>query len=373
MAIQNSKLFAPVKIGSVDLKHRVVMAPLTRFRAEKDTGVPSEYAAEYYSQRATDGGLLITEATFISEAARGYPSVPGIYKPEHVEGWKKINEAVHKKGGKIFAQLWHLGRVAKISPVIYAASDIADSTSDDPKPELHVMTEEDIDRTVGEYAHAAKTAIEAGFDGVEIHGANGYLLDQFLQPVSNQRTDSYGGPLENRFRFPLRVLNEVCAAIGADKVGIRMSPFGRFQGMRGDFKPLETFVPWTEAIVKAQPQLAYIHAIGNRTQGNDDISLDKQVSEDTLDPIRDATVKAGIKFLNAGGFGGKEGNPQKQADESGDLIVFGRHFISNPDLVYRLKNDLPLAHYDRDTFYSSGPHGYVDIPEYKEGKEDGSK
>ncbi|WWD09961.1 hypothetical protein V865_008092 [Kwoniella europaea PYCC6329] len=366
MTIQNSKLFQPLKAGSLDLKHRVVMAPLTRFRAEKGTGVPGEYAAEYYSQRATDGGLIITEATFISDAARGYDGVPGIYTKDQIAGWKKITDAVHSKGGKIVCQLWHLGRVAnpQVAPVIYAASDIPDPTAEGPKPTLHVMTEQDIDRTVDEYAHAAKAAIEAGFDGVEIHGANGYLLDQFLQSVSNQRTDQYGGSLENRFRFPLRVLNAVCEAVGPEKVGIRMSPFGRFQGMREE-KPLDTFIPWTKTIVEAQPKLAYIHAIDSRTAGNSDVPPEERVKEDTLDDIRRITTEAGITFMVAGGYAGDHGYPKEHADKYDDLIAFGRYFISNPDLPSRLKNDWPLKKYDRDTFYSPGPKGYVDFHEYQ--------
>ncbi|WWC69273.1 uncharacterized protein I206_103211 [Kwoniella pini CBS 10737] len=363
MTIQNSKLFAPIKVGTVDLKHRIVMAPLTRFRAEKGTGVPGEYAEEYYSQRATDGGLLITEATFISEDARGYDNVPGIYSKEQIAGWKKITDGVHAKGGKIFVQLWHLGRVAKISPVIYAASDIPDPTDEGPKPTLHVLTESDIDKTVGDYVHAAKSAIEAGFDGVEIHGANGYLIDQFLQSVSNQRTDQYGGSLENRFRFPLRVLNEISKAIGPGKVGIRMSPFGKFQGMREEV-PLDTFIPWTKAIVENQPNLAYIHAVESRVAGSTDTPIEQRVGADNLDEIRRITTEAGVKFMVAGGFGSEGGFPKEHADKSDDLIAFGRHFISNPDLVNRVKNDYPLRKYNRDTFYSPGPKGYIDQKEY---------
>ncbi|OCF36458.1 NADPH2 dehydrogenase [Kwoniella heveanensis CBS 569] len=368
MTIQPAKLFTPLKTGAIPLKHRVVMAPLTRFRAHEGTGVPSELAIEYYKQRASDGGLIITEATFISDAARGYDKVPGIYTPEQVEGWKKITDAVHSKGGFIFCQLWHLGRVAvpQIAPTVYAASDIPDPSNDGPKPKLHVMTEQDIDRTVDEYVHAAKTAREAGFDGVEIHGANGYLIDQFLQAVSNQRTDSYGGSLENRFRFPLRVLNGVAGAIGADRVGIRMSPFSTFQGMREE-KPLETFIPWTETIVANQPELAYIHAVEARATGNVDQPLDQQKKEDTLVPIRDVILSKskGTVFMVAGGYGKEPDTAKEHAEKYDDLVAFGRYFISNPDLPIRLKNGWPLKDYVRDTFYSPGPEGYVDFPEYK--------
>ncbi|WVW80907.1 hypothetical protein I302_102898 [Kwoniella bestiolae CBS 10118] len=362
----NSKLFVPLKAGALDLKHRVVMAPLTRFRAEKGTGVPGEWAAEYYSQRATDGGLIITEATFISDAARGYDGVPGIYTQDQIKGWKKITDGVHFKGGKMVCQLWHLGRVAnpEVASTIYAASDIPDPSNEGPKPTLHVMTEQDIDRTVEEYAHAARSAIEAGFDGVEIHGANGYLLDQFLQSVSNQRTDQYGGSLENRFRFPLRVLNAVSEAVGPEKVGIRISPFSTFQGMR-EPTPLDTFIPWTKAIVAAQPKLAYIHAVEARATGNKDQPLEERVAEDNLDEIRKITTDAGVRFMVAGGFASEGGYPKEHAEKHDDLIAFGRFFISNPDLPARLKNDWPLRKYDRDTFYSPGPKGYVDFHEYQ--------
>ncbi|WWC89858.1 uncharacterized protein L201_004786 [Kwoniella dendrophila CBS 6074] len=372
MTIQPTKLFEPIQVGSIDLKHRAVMAPLTRFRAQGKTGIPGEYALEYYKQRATDGGLIITEATFISEEARGYDNVPGIYSKEQIEGWKKITDAVHSKGGKMVAQLWHLGRVAnpEAAKTIYAASDIPDPQSPYPKEtKLHVMTEEDITRTVSEYVHAAKSAIEAGFDGVEIHGANGYLIDQFLQSVSNQRTDSYGGSLENRFRFPLQVLNGVSDAIGAEKVGIRISPFSKFQGMREE-KPLETFLPWTKAIVENQPKLAYIHAVEGRTNGNTDIPEEERKKEDTLEEIRNLInekTNGQIKFIVAGGFASESTQlPKQHADQyPNDLIAFGRYFISNPDLPNRIKNDYPLKQYNRDTFYSSGPEGYTDFHEYQ--------
>ncbi|WWC90126.1 uncharacterized protein L201_005059 [Kwoniella dendrophila CBS 6074] len=356
MTIQASKLFEPVKVGSLDLKHRVVLAPLTRYRAEKDTGVPGEHFLMYYSQRASDGGLLITEATFISENARGYDSVPCIFNKNQIEGWKKITDAVHAKGGKIVCQLWHLGRVAnpEVSPIIYAASDIPDPETPYPSPKLHVMTEEDIDRTVDEYVHAAKSAVEAGFDGVELHGANGYLIDQFLQPVSNQRTDSYGGSLENRFKFPLRVLNSVCEAIGAERVGIKQTPFGKFQGMRGDYKPLDTFIPWTKTIIENQPNLAYIHTVDNKTHVIFDVPPEERNQQDNIDEIRNVVHK-----------NGNGSDPLKHADETDDLIAFGRYFISNPDLPNRLKNGYPLKKYERDTFYSSGPKGYIDFHEYQ--------
>ncbi|KAK8850748.1 hypothetical protein IAR55_004668 [Kwoniella newhampshirensis] len=368
-----SKLFTPLAVGALELKHRVVMAPLTRMRAEKGTGVPQDISAEYYTQRASDGGLIVSEATFIHEEARGYEFVPGIYSPEQIAGWKKVTDGVHSKGGKIFCQLWALGRVAdpSIAPVIYSAGSIPDDGTDLngnklPPPTLHPMTEQDIDRFVQHYASAAKNAIEAGFDGVEIHGANGYLLDQFLQSNSNNRTDSYGGSLENRFRFPLRVLNAVCAAIGAPNVGIRMSPYSRFQGMR-EPKPMDTFVPWAKTILTNQPRLAYIHATEGRASGAVDTPEELITEVDTLDPIR-AVVQdlgKGTRFIVAGGF--LPETAKDHAEKYGDdLVAFGRYFISNPDLPRRVQNGWPLKKYQRETFYTQTSEGYLDFPEYEQ-------
>ncbi|WWD20912.1 hypothetical protein CI109_105390 [Kwoniella shandongensis] len=367
-----TKLFTPISAGSLDLKHRIVMAPLTRMRAEKGTGVQLDRSANYYTQRATDGGLIISEATFIHEEARGYEFVPGIYSPEQIAGWKKVTDGVHSKGGKIFCQLWALGRVAdpSISPVIYSAGSIPDDGTDlngnkIPTPTLHIMTEDDITRFVGHYAQAAKNAVEAGFDGVEIHGANGYLLDQFLQNNSNDRTDSYGGSLSNKFRFPLAVLNAVCAAIGPSRVGIRMSPYSRFQGMR-EPKPLDTFVPWTRAILTAQPQLAYVHATEGRAQGAVDTPEHLIDDVDTLQPIREVVQELGdgTRFVVAGGF--LPDSAKEHAEKYGDdLVAFGRYFISNPDLPRRVENGWPLKKYQRETFYTQSEEGYVDFPEYK--------
>ncbi|KAK4688452.1 hypothetical protein P7C73_g1649, partial [Tremellales sp. Uapishka_1] len=349
MTVTNSKLFSPVKIGSVQLKHRVVMAPLTRVRAS-DQAVPGDLAIEYYSQRASDGGLIITEAAYIADEARGMATAPGLYTKEQLSQWTKIADAVHAKGGKIFAQLWAAGRTADpkvVGKVFGPSKDTYEGT------EVNEMSEADIARYVEHYKQAAINSVAAGLDGVEIHGANGYL-----QSPSNKRTDSYGGSIENRFRFPLQVLNAVCEAIGADKVGIRTAPFTQFQGMR-EADPLSVFVPWTKAIIKAQPGLAYIHAV----TGRDGITTEHHQA-DTLDPIRDALSGSGVQFLIAGSF-----NPEtakQQAQSTDDLVVFGRYFISTPDLPYRIANDLPINKYNRDTFYTQGPVGYTDYPEWSE-------
>ncbi|KAJ3527267.1 hypothetical protein NM208_g10783 [Fusarium decemcellulare] len=343
---KTTKLFNPIKVGAVDLQHRVVLAPLTRRRADRATAVPADFAAEYYAQRASTGGLLISEGTFIAEEAGGMSHVPGIYSKEQIEAWKRITDAVHANGGFIFCQLWALGRVAnpKLVNTVWSAGSKPfvpeGAASAHPPPELTVLGESDIDRFVGHYRQAALNAIEAGFDGVEIHGANGYLVDQFLQSNSNDRTDSYGGSVENRLRFPLRVLNA---------------------GMR-EADPLSVFVPWAKAIVKAQPSLAFVHAVEPRAAGSQDVLEHLRKAEDTLTPIRDVLNEAGIKFIVAGGY-----LPEaalKHASETDDLIAFGRYFIPNPDLPARIENGWPLTKYDRSSFYTQDEVGYTDYAAY---------
>ncbi|KAJ4189917.1 hypothetical protein NW755_005912 [Fusarium falciforme] len=358
-----TKLFTPIKVGAVNLQHRVVLAPLTRRRADAATAVPADWAAEYYAQRSSPGGLLVSEGTFIAEEAGGLPNVPGIYSKEQIAAWKDITDAVHAKGGIIFCQIWALGRAAKpnvVSTVWSAGSKPLvpeGAESSDPPPNFKVLSESDIDRFVGHYRQAALNAIEAGFDGVEIHGANGYLVDQFLQSNSNDRTDSYGGSLENRLRFPLRVLNAVSDAIGPERVGIRMSPFSRFQGMR-EADPLALFVPWVKAIVKAQPSLAFVHAVEPRANGSQDTPEHLQSAEDTLAPIREVLNSAGVKLIVAGGF--LPETAIKHASETDDLVAFGRYFIPNPDLPARIENGWPLAKYDRSLFYTQNEVGYTE-------------
>ncbi|ORY26791.1 hypothetical protein BCR39DRAFT_540246 [Naematelia encephala] len=365
-----SRLFEPITVGAIPLKHRVVLAPLTRLRANKETGVPSDLAIEYYRQRASDGGLLISEGTMIAQEAGGMPGAPGVHSKEQISKWKEITDAVHSKGGKIVCQLWALGRVADPSLVstVWGASTlpfVQDGQSPSEAPKVTQLTPKDIERFTGHYVQAAKNAIEAGFDGVEVHGANGYLLDQFLQSKSNNRTDEYGGSLENRFRFPLAVINAVSKAIGVERVGLRMSPLGTFQGMRED-DPIGVFLPWAQTVLAAQPKIAYIHAVGPRPEGLKDADEydTLMLVSGNLDVIRDAVVKAGSRFLIAGGFTTK--SAKAHTEQTDDLIVFGRPFIANPDLPERIKNDWPLTPYDRSTFYTPDAHGYTDYPTYKE-------
>ncbi|WVQ84604.1 hypothetical protein IAT38_006759 [Cryptococcus sp. DSM 104549] len=366
MTLTTPNLFSPIQVGALPLKHRIVMAPLTRLRAQEKTAIPSDWAVDYYTQRASDGGLIVSEGTFIHPELRGYEYVPGIWSKEQIAQWKRITDGVHSKNGKIFCQLWVLGRVAdpKIIPTVYSAGSVEDAQ---PSPfkdgtvqkPLVPVTEDDMDRIEGHYVQAAKNAIEAGFDGVEVHGANGYFLDQFLQTNSNDRTDAYGGSLPNRLRFPLRILNAVCAAIGAPRVGIRMSPFSEFQSMRMP-KPLETFVPWAKAIVEAQPELAYVHAVEGRGIGTPE---DEWYKADDLDPIRQEVVKTNVRFIAAGGYEGKSAIEHAEKYPK-DLVTFGRYFISNPDLPNRVRNGWPLRPYERPTFYTQTAEGYIDFEDY---------
>ncbi|ODO00630.1 hypothetical protein L198_02951 [Cryptococcus wingfieldii CBS 7118] len=348
-----SKLFAPITAGSLQLDHRIVLAPMTRFRAGKEDGVPSADHIKYYEQRASKGGLLISEGTFVSKEAGGYLSVPGLWTKEQIEGWKLVTAAVHAKGGKIAAQLWALGRVADPSNVdkVVAPSDVP--LAGGPQT-LHVLTEEDINRFVESFAEAARNAVEAGFDAVEAHFASGYVsLDVLIQSVSNKRTDSYAA---STFKFPLRIIDALTTAIGPERVGFRISPFNTFQGMR-EAKPLDTFVPFVNKALDAHPDLAFVHAVEPRVDGYD---LKDDVGEDTLEPIRQIIKEKGkgTKLIVAGGF--KPDSAIAHANATDDLVAIGRYFISNPDIVARIKNGHPLGEYNRDTFYSPGPEGYTE-------------
>lgn len=359
--MSDSRLFKPLKVGSIELKNRVAMAPLTRFRAN-DEHVILPMAADYYGQRASaPGTLLITEATYITQKHGGYPNVPGIYNQEQIDAWKKVTDAVHDKGSFIYLQLWALGRVANKdfakSKGLEVMSSSATQLNDDyavPKE----MSKEDIDSTVSAYAKAAKNAIAAGFDGVEIHGANGYLIDQFLQDNCNKRTDSYGGSVENRSRFAMQVAQAVVDAVGADRTGIRLSPFSEFQGMK-----MQDPVPQFSDIIKKLNKLglAYLHLVESRVSGNADVEGSDSLNE--LLPLFDGPL------LIAGGL--KPDSAKRLVDEERKdrdvVVVFGRYFISTPDLVFRLEKGIDLNPYDRDTFYKAkSADGYTDYAFSKE-------
>ncbi|KAJ4424863.1 hypothetical protein N0V82_000366 [Gnomoniopsis sp. IMI 355080] len=373
---ENTKLFTPFKVGSTELEHRVVMAPLTRFRADDDH-VPTEPMVRQYAQRAVvPGTLLITEATYISHKAGGYPNIPGLYTDKQLAAWKKVTDAVHAKGSKIYVQLWYLGRAAYPDPV-GSGGAIPDDKFDyehdfvsaspikmyPEGPTPRAMTEEEIVQTISDYATAAKNAVEkAGFDGVEIHGAHGYLIDQFTQDKSNQRTDQWGGSIENRARFAIEVTKAVIKAVGAERTGIRLSPWAHFQGMRMA-DPIPQFSYLIHQLRSLD--LAYLHLVEPRVSG----VVDRDPENETLNFAlqswgRDKPV------LIAGGFTTETAIEavEKKYHDHPVAIVFGRRFISTPDLVYRVKKGLPFNDYDRNTFYinQKAGHkiepGYIDYP-----------
>lgn len=355
-----SRLFQPLKIGKFEVSNRLVMAPLTRFRAD-DSHVPLPFVAEYYAQRASyPGTLLITEATFVSPEAGGYDNVPGIYNADQIAGWKKVTDAVHAKGSFIYLQLWGLGRAAHEKVLkkelgekgkVVSASNIPFEGGETPT----ALTEEEILNFIQQYKQGAINAIEAGFDGVEIHSANGYLIDQFVQDVSNDRTDAWGGSVEKRARFGLEIAKAVTGAVGADKVGIRISPYSVFQGMAMK-DPVPQFSYYATELKKLN--LAYLHVVESRVMSNTHRNEEKTI--DFLHEIWDQSP-----VLVAGGFSPE--SAYKAVDEehpTKDLVVvFGRYFISTPDLVFRVKEKIDLNPYDRSTFYAAKQtKGYTDYP-----------
>ncbi|KAF2177525.1 putative N-ethylmaleimide reductase [Zopfia rhizophila CBS 207.26] len=353
----DSRLFKPLKVGQMALNHRLAMAPLTRFRASEEH-VPLPMVAEYYAQRASvPGTLLVTEATFISTENGGYANVPGLWNRDQINAWRLVTEVVHKKGSYIYAQLWALGRAADPKVAAEEGFEVR-SSSAVQLSEKHAipvpLTVDGIKKTIHTYASAARNAIEAGFDGVELHGANGYLIDQFLQDKVNQRTDEYGGSIENRSRFAVEVVKAVVEAVGAARTGIRLSPFSTFQGMRMD-DPIPQF---TDIITKLNKfGLAYLHLVESRISGNADVEAGESLDF--------ATKAWDGPLLIAGGF--RSDSAKRLVDEERPdrdvVVVFGRYFISTPDLPFRVKRGLPLAEYDRSKFYiPKSEVGYTDYP-----------
>ncbi|KAF6260373.1 FMN-linked oxidoreductase [Scenedesmus sp. NREL 46B-D3] len=365
-------LFQPLQIGNLQLQHRIVMAPLTRNRAPGT--VPADAMAVYYSQRATQGGLLISEATCISQQGQGYPNVPGIHDAQQVEAWRPVVQAVHDKGGLFFCQLWHVGRASHqdfqtdggppVGPSPVRVSDAFEVYTPKGGPFKYPMPRalqvQEIQDIVQHYAAAARNAIAAGFDGIEVHGANGYLLDQFWKDSSNLRDDEYGGSDENKGRLMLEVMEAVAGAIGPERCGVRLSPYNSFLDAQDSVqRAIEKNVWLMQQLDKRVPGLAYIHMVEPRlAAGNAEV---KGHIEHDLSPFRKATSRP---FLAAGGFKRDTAIAAVAAGEA-DAVVFGRYFISNPDLVRRLATDAPLNKYDRDTFYASQPgqmEGYIDYP-----------
>ncbi len=361
-------LFDPLQLGDLVLKNRIIMAPLTRMRSKQPGNIPYELNAEYYAQRAS-AGLIISEATQISPLAQGYPATPGIYSPEQIAGWKLVTDAVHQKGGKIFLQLWHVGRISHSSlhpveglPV--APSAIAPSGNvmnaqfkQVPYETPRALELPEIAGIIADYKTAAQNAKDAGFDGVEVHGANGYLLDQFLQDGSNKRTDIYGGSIENRSRLLLEVVDAVVDVWGKDRVGVRLSPFGTFNSMSDS----DTTVLFNYVFEKlSQRGIVYVHVIEPRATnaggGGADASDDSVPS--TSEIFRQSFY--GV-FISAGGYSLETAQSALENDLA-DAVAFGRIFIANPDLVERFEKKTPLNKYDRATFYGGGAAGYTDYP-----------
>ncbi|MCB8883813.1 alkene reductase [Acidisoma cellulosilytica] len=360
-------LLSPIQIGAFELSHRVVLAPLTRMRSRTPGNIPGPMMVDYYAKRATLGGLLISEATFITRQGNGGYGSPGIENDEQVAGWRKVTDAVHAKGAKILLQLWHVGRVSHSDLQPGGGSPITPSKSDltlnallengpGPVTPARAIATEEIPTIVGQYAQAAVRARTAGFDGVEIHAANGYLIDQFLQDGSNERADAYGGSIENRARFLFDVVDAVAAYWGPGRTGVRLGPSGSFNGMH-DSNP-EALFSYVARGLKARG-VGYLHIIEPRIVGN------------TEKGDQTAVAAAALKFHFGGPIIAAGGFDQASAEaiiEGGDadLVAFGRHFIANPDLVRRFRDGLPLNPYDRTTFYYGGSKGYTDYPLYEE-------
>jgi N-ethylmaleimide reductase len=351
-------LFSPAKLGSINLSNRIVMAPLTRNRAG-EAGVPQAINVNYYEQRAS-AGLIITEATPISDMAHGYPLLPGIYTDAQVAGWKKITDAVHAKGGKIVIQLWHVGRISHPSLLPNNALPVAPSAI---KPagqaftyqglvdyvEPRALDASELPGIVADYVHATKCALAAGFDGVEIHAANGYLLDQFLRDGTNKRTDNYGGSFENRARFLMEVTEAVVAVAGADKVGVRLSPVNPFNDMK-DSDPQALFNYVTESL--SQFNLAYLHVVEGGIHGGGE---SEPFDFSAMRKLFKGGYIANLAYDKARGNAAIAGG-------HADAIAYGVPFIANPDLVERFKVDAPLNAADTGTFYGGSEKGYTDYP-----------
>jgi N-ethylmaleimide reductase len=359
---QSTKLFEPFKLGPLTLPNRLVMAPLTRNRAVPPGMVPSPLAADYYGQRAS-AGLLITEASQVSHQGQGYQDTPGIYSREQVEGWKKVTDRVHERGGRIFIQLWHVGRISHVAlqpnggaPVAPSAIKAKTKTfvngtfADVSEPRALELSE--IPGIIDDFRRATANALAAGFDGVEVHGANGYLLDQFARDGTNKRTDAYGGSIENRAKLILEVSKAVVAEAGGERTGIRISPVTPANDT-SDSNPQPLFdyiVDHLNAL-----KLTYIHVIEGATGGPRDVA-----------PFDYASLRKRFKQAYIANNGYDIALATKVLDSgAADLIAFGKPFISNPDLVERLKTGAPLNDWDKATFYGGGAKGYTDYPTLK--------
>jgi len=358
------KLLEPYQLGDLDLQNRLVMAPLTRLRAGEGNA-PTDLNAEYYGQRASFG-LIVSEATPVMVEGHGYPDTPGIYTAEQVEGWKKVTEAVHANGGKIFCQLWHCGRISRseyqpdgqsppsASAVAAEGAEIMhpETWESAPAPVPHAMTIEEIKSTVEAYAQAIKNCQEAGFDGVEIHGANGYLINQFLADNVNQREDEYGGSIENRARFLFEVL-DATAPLWPGRVALRLSPPGTFS----DIHESDGMKTYRYVVNKLNDyDITYLHLVEPRMwEDSDPETYQMHLSSADMRPLYKGAL------ISAGGHTKETAEALVQSGQA-ELIAFGRDAISNPDLAERLAQGAELNPYNRDTFYGGGAEGYTDYP-----------
>ncbi len=361
MDVALNPLFQPFDLRGLCLNNRIVMAPLTRSRASHTNDAPHALNAEYYAQRA-DAGLIISEATQISPVAKGYAFTPGIYSPEQLKGWRLVTDAVHAKGGVVFAQIWHVGRVSHpslqphgdlpVAPSAIRPRDLKTFIEDGGFSEVgtpRALLLDEIKTTIADFQEAAKNAIAAGFDGVEIHAANGYLIQQFLSDVSNHRKDAYGGSVTHRLRFALEVAEAVVSAVGASRTGIRISPVSHTGDTR-DSAPEKVYFPLVKALNELK--LAYIHVIEGETGGDRDFQgFDFQGLRASFDGawiVNNGYTRAmAMKAISSG---------------HADLVAFGKPYIANPDLVQRFKENAPLNVPEQSSLYAGGEQGYTDYP-----------
>lgn len=370
MSKSNERLFQPVRVGRHDLPHRIVMAPLTRSRARQPGNVPSSLNACYYAQRAS-AAFIITEATQVSMQGQGYAWTPGIHSREQVEGWRGVTDAVHRAGGLIFLQLWHVGRISHprlqpdgmlpVAPSAIRPAGQAFVENEKGEGELvpfvtpRALQPEEMPYIVQQYARGARNALDAGFDGVEIHSANGYLLDQFINSTTNHRSDRYGGPIENRVRLLLEVVTAVAEVWGPDRVGVRLSPLGTFNDM-GDADPEMTFGYIAEKL--GECGLAYLHIVNPATTA---LEQGIEPGPEALRMVDLIRQKYRGTLIVAGGFDQDTAEAWLEQGKA-DLIAFGRKFLANPDLPERFRERAPLNADDPSTYYGGGAKGYTDYP-----------
>jgi len=360
------QLFSSVKMGPYTLNHRVALAPMTRLRANA-IDAPSDMMIKFYGQRSSEGGLLIAEGTAVSITGRSYYGAPGIYADEQIPAWKQLADAVHAKGGRVFAQLFHGGRqshvdmtggVAPVAPSEVPFEGVSFTADGWVPSSMHrALNIEEIPGIIEDFSKAAERALAAGLDGVELHGANGYLPDQFLQDGTNKRTDSYGGSIENRARLMLELTNALISVWGADRVGVRISPSGEWGGI-ADSNPEATFGYLATELNKLG--IAYIHVIEPRIKGDSTLHEDQEA-------VASGTIRKSFKgtIISAGGFDREQAEAIINRGDA-DIVAFGRYFSSNPDLPERLRYDYPLTHYVRDTFWGGSELHYNDFPTYAE-------